>query len=464
MKHRQYYLFIAFTLTSISGLAQWAGWKSHSAYAVPQPVHLLHVKDITGDQTPDLVAFFTAAESSFAILKGKGDGSFYAPQQVAKEDNYHLSDVADLNRDGYPDLVISSYWNNGFKIYYGKGNNLFTEGVFMHTGVHGRDIKCVDINKDGYMDIVATTSGSGHTISLHVFLGKGDGSFHTKRSYPSVLDTSKDIYILDKNSDGLLDVVVSSSFPWFVMFLQQSDGSFVPKYQPTYTTAQLAFDDLNDDGKVDAILMYSSFDNDPGSDSIVIRLNTGDSSFGPGRKLNLFAERGMRPAFFRMADVNNDGNSDLLFNHLDAEGFPTDTVFYMLGKANLEFAQPAYLVMPAAVTQMQAGDLNGDGYPEWIISCADAKLYVVANGGNMATDPKSSFEIFPNPARGSIKLKTTFDHAYEVKLYSADGRLAKAWHFTMPVNNLNIAGLSAGIYFLEVTSKKERKTTVVVIQ
>jgi hypothetical protein len=464
MKGLQHYLLIAFTLFSFRGFTQWAGWKDFTAYTVPNPVHLLHIKDITGDRKPDLVTFFNAAEPSFAILQGKGDGSFYVAQQLDKEDNYHLSDIADLNKDGYPDMVISSYWNNGFKIYFGKGNNQFKDGIYMETGVHGRNIKCVDINKDGHMDVVTTTSGSGRTISLHVFLGKGDGSFHPKKTFPSVLDTSKEIYVLDKNGDGLLDVIVSSSFPWFVMFLQQADGSFKPKYHYTYNTAQLAFNDMNDDGKDDVILLYSSFDNDPGSDSLVIKLNAGDSSFATVRKLPLFTERGKRPAYFKMDDVNRDGYNDILFNHLDAEGFPTDSVFYMLGKPNLEFSQPAYLVLPAAITHLQTADLNGDFYPEWIIGCTDSKLYIVANGGSITPDSKTTFEIAPNPARNTVKLKTNFTHAYEVKLYSSDGRLAKTWRLATMINDLNIAGLSSGIYFMEVIGSKKRKTTAIIIQ
>lgn len=464
MKGPQFYLIILFSFFTFSGFTQWAGWKDFTAYSVSSPVHLLHARDVTGDGKSDLVVFYTASELSFAILQGKGDGSFYAPKQLAKEENYHLSDVADLNKDGYPDMVTSSYWNNGFKIYFGKGNNQFAEGIYTATDVHGRNIKCVDINKDGHMDIVTTTSGSGRTISLHVFLGKGDGSFHAKQSFPSVLDTCKEIYILDKNGDGLLDVVVSSSFPWFVMFLQQSNGTFVPKYHPTYTTAQLAFNDLNADGREDVVLMYASFDNNAGSDSVVVKLSTGDSSFATARKFSLLAEREIRPAFFRMADVNMDGYTDLLFNHLNVEGYPTDSVFYMLGKANLQFGQPEHLVMPDAVTHMQVADLNGDGYSEWIIGCADSKLYVVSNGGNQNKDPKPSFEISPNPTRNTVKLKTNFTNGYEVKLYSADGRLARSWRLTSMINNLNITGLSAGVYFMDVIGKNERRTTTVVIQ
>ena len=200
----------------------------------------MHTKDITGDGKRDLTVFFSASHPSFVILQGLGNGGFLSPLQLPKEEKYFLSDIADLNEDGKPDLVIASYWNNGLKIYFGKGSNQFSEGVYMATGVHGRNVRCVDINRDGHVDIVASTSGSGQTISLHVFLGRGNGSFQAKQSFLSVLDTARELYIIDKNNDGRLDVIVSSSFPWFVMFLQQTDGSFQPSYHPTFTTAQLA--------------------------------------------------------------------------------------------------------------------------------------------------------------------------------------------------------------------------------
>lgn len=210
-------LLIVLTYT-ITCLAQWKGFTSYQAYHVANVVNLIHTKDISGDGLPDLTVMYNAGQPNWGILKGIGNGQFANIIHQAKEDNYFLSDIADFNRDGYPDMVISSYWNNGITIWFGQSSGQLAKGSYLYTGTHGRAVKCVDINKDGIMDIVSTTSGSGRTISLHVFVGKGDGSFETKRTYPSLLDTCKEIFITDQNADGRWDVVVSSSFPWVLIF------------------------------------------------------------------------------------------------------------------------------------------------------------------------------------------------------------------------------------------------------
>ncbi|HYK55376.1 MAG TPA: VCBS repeat-containing protein, partial [Flavisolibacter sp.] len=241
---KPFLLIICNSLFSLTLLAQWNGFATFSRYPVSEPVNLFHIKDITGDGVADITTLYSAGHLKMGFLTAKGNGQFYAEQTVDKEENYFLSDMADLNGDGLTDMVSSSYWANGFKIFFGKGAGQFSEVVYVATGVHGRAVKCVDINKDGKTDIVSVTSGSGNTISLHVFIGKGDGSFFPKKTFPSVLDTSKDIFITDKNGDGLPDVAVSSSFPWLVIFYQTPEGNFVPGYVPTFTTARVNFHDF----------------------------------------------------------------------------------------------------------------------------------------------------------------------------------------------------------------------------
>lgn len=100
----------------------------------------------------------------------------------------------------------------------------------------------------------------GEAIILYVYFNKGNGNFEPVRSFPSMLDNSKEIMITDKNNDGLLDVVVSSSFPWLLFYFQQADGSFKAQYWETNTTAYTVFTDLDHDNKEDMIMLYPSFE------------------------------------------------------------------------------------------------------------------------------------------------------------------------------------------------------------
>lgn len=431
--------------------AQRPVFDSMEAYPVKKKVHMFQVKDITGDGVVDITTMYPAVEDQFGILTGKGNGSFGQERLHTKPVNYFRNDIADFNKDGFPDLVISSYWDNGFRVYYGNAAGDFNTSVYMSTGVHGREIRCTDINKDGHTDIIATTSGSGQTISLHVFINKGDGTFLPKQTYPSVLDTCTEIFFTDKNNDGLTDVVVSSSFPWLLFYYQQADGSFTPRYRPTYTTARVGFSDVNQDSREDLILLYSSFDNMPGSDSMLVLLNTGDTAFSNPYKIPQFTSNKIRPTQVRMADINHDGYQDMVVNQLDMDGEYDDTVFYMTGKANAGFNEPVAIPLPGNVLYTQLADIDKDGYIDLVASCDNNTLYTLFNGKGKERGPVTDLLIYPNPTNDRIYLKELPEGRHTISLYNSNGMLLQSFVTANKWWSLPVRHLPAGIYYLGVS-------------
>jgi len=458
----KFYFLIVLTFP-IAAKAQWQGFSPPLRLTVQDRVNLFHTKDITGDGYPDLTLFYTAMHASFSILKSNGDRQFPSYYNISKSDNYYLSDIADLNGDGYPDMVISSYWNNGFKIYFGSKGGQLKEGPFMATGVHGRNIRCTDINKDGITDIVTTTSGSGRTISLHVFIGNGDGTFHSRKEYPSVLDTCKEIYITDKNGDGLPDVAVSSSFAWLVIFIQKQDGSFEPYYTPTYTTAKLAFADIDADGKEDLISMYPSFENSPGSDSVMVRFNAGGHSFGAKKEVTNFRNRMIRPRIIRVADVNKDGFVDMFFDHTDMDGYSTDTIYYMLGRGNGDFDDPQFIKTPENVLHFELADMDLDGWIDLVVSCSDATMNVFYAKAKGDTKSRTQTNIYPNPARSFLNVESKLQLPFTIRMYTAAGQLVKELVSDTPKKTVQTAGMPSGLYFIQVYNKAETIVRPVVV-
>jgi hypothetical protein len=446
-------LFFLIT-ASITGFAQWRGFQPLQTYQVTEVANLVHTKDITGDGIPDLTAMYSANNNKWGILKGINNGRFQHITHRTKEDNYHLSDIADFNRDGYPDMVISSYWNNGFVIWFGQPSGQFVKGPFMHTGTHGRAVKCMDMNRDGWVDIVSTTSGSGNAISMHVFIGKGDGTFQSKKSYPSLLDTCKEIFITDQNNDGRWDVMVTSPFPWVLVYLQHIDGSFSPVYHPTFNTARPAVADVNNDGKEDLVLLYASFDNAVDSDSLIIKLNNGTDYWTPSIQVPAFENRKLRPFHIRIADINVDGNTDLLFNHTDANGDVTDSLFYMLGKGNAQFEEPKALKMPGKIAYITVADLNGDRLDDLIISCYNNTINIILNKGQLAESEESWVQIYPNPATSRFYIKASFKTAHNLRIYNVSGQLVKEQIVMQPTTPVYTNGLGAGIYYVDVKGKE----------
>jgi hypothetical protein len=438
--------------------AQWKGFAAFESYSVKRNINLLHIKDITADGIPDILSLYTAGDTELGLMKGIGHGKFSVEQNFPKADNYFPSDLADLNRDGFIDLVISSYWANGFTIHWGNGSGAFSPGEFIPTGVHGKEIICTDINKDGIADIVAATSGSGRPIYLHVFIGRGDGSFHPKKSYPSLLDTSKEIFITDKNNDGLPDIIISSSFPWLLIWYQQPDGNFEAKYIPLGTTARAGIADFNKDGREDLLLYYSSFDNDPNSDSIVIKLNNGDSTYSNSIPVTMPADIKIRPFELRIADINKDGYADLFIGHINEAGYRTDTIYCIMGDINMRFNTPQPVVLPAAVSTFTLADIDDDGVEDLIAACNNQHLYVSFNKLFDSQNTVSGIQLYPNPANNVLHIRDLKSRNKSMIVYNAAGQKIYQLNSKDQVSTLFTNRLPAGMYYLAIQMPSERVT------
>lgn len=448
---------------SLATHAQWGGFAPFVSYAAGDDVRLVHTDDVNGDAVPDLTVLYTAGHRSMGWMAGRGDGTFGGLQTRGKDDNYFLSDIADLNGDGHPDMVISSYWANGFKVFWGDGGGRLREGAFFSTDMHARALKCVDINRDGRMDVVITTSGSGRTIHLHVFLGRGDGTFADRQTFPSVLDTCKDLIITDKNGDGRPDVAVTSSFPWVVVFVQNGDGRFEPVYYPTWRPARVAFADLDGDSRDDMVLLYSSFDNTPGSDSLVIRLNNGGEDFGPSRKVAGVGERSLRPSHLLVHDLDRDGFQDIFLNHHDEEGAPTDTLFYLAGREGAQFAAPESIAAPGKVLHSTLADLDRDGWTDLVVSCEGGTVNIALSRGGEVLEAPGKLLVYPNPSRGWFLVQSAVKGPYTVRLYTATGQLVREVRAQGTLSRIEAPGLPGGLYYVQVVGGESKEVLPVMI-
>jgi hypothetical protein len=111
--------------------------------------------------------------SGVAILLGKGDGTFtsVASLPLAGE---ATPVVADLNNDGFPDVVFGAAGTSYLTVFLGNGDGTFTEVPSSPNGnlVVGNSLAIGDLNQDGISDVVYS---NGNTTG--VLFGNGDGTF-----------------------------------------------------------------------------------------------------------------------------------------------------------------------------------------------------------------------------------------------------------------------------------------------
>ena len=110
--------------------------------------------------------------------------------------------VADLNLDGWLDLVFSNEMGNESFIYYGNKIGFSEKGLTKLPTIDPQAVEVGDVNNDGLLDVVFA-NGKGDVSFAYL---NQHGQFDSKHRIEFETHTAKDIVIRDFNKDGFADV------------------------------------------------------------------------------------------------------------------------------------------------------------------------------------------------------------------------------------------------------------------
>ena len=173
--------------------------------------------DVNNDGWLDIVATATATGPSrreqlplsraLTLLLSDGKGGLTPRQLPLRTGEPWFAAIADLNRDGRPDIVATHHDQSAMTVMIGDGRGGFTEanGSPFDFGASLFHLITADVDRDGRMDVVATSGDS-----LRVLLGDGRGAFKPAASIP-VGPGAWRLAAADLNSDGAVDLVTSNS-------------------------------------------------------------------------------------------------------------------------------------------------------------------------------------------------------------------------------------------------------------
>jgi hypothetical protein len=179
------------------------------------------IGDVNGDGYPDLVVADDCGSCGGSILLNNGNGTFQSP--IYYDAGQPISSVAaaDLNGDGKLDLVAGVNYTQDVgdvSVLLGNGDGTFQPAVrYSPGGGSITSVAIADINGDGYLDLVVGNANgyesqfyvSGGVIG--VLLGNGDGTFQAVTTYSSGGFSTGSVAVSDINGDGRPDIVASNS-------------------------------------------------------------------------------------------------------------------------------------------------------------------------------------------------------------------------------------------------------------
>jgi hypothetical protein len=309
--------------------------------------------DVNGDGWPDLICA-NGSVNSLTVLTNNGSGDFGSNAVVNLASGAYWIVAADINGDGWPDLICADGNIPGtLTVLTNNGSGDFGSNATLAVGYGPMCVAAADVNGDGWPDLISADL-YGKTLTIYTNNGRGlFGSNATLNvsTYP--------IFIMaaDLKGDGKMDLICAEAYTnLLTVFTNNGSGDFGSN--ATYTVGSwpmsIAAADVNGDGKLD--LITANYGAASGN-TLTVLTNNGSGDFGSNATLVV----GTGPESVVAADVNGDGWPDLI-----SANSQVDTLTVLTNSGTGVFGSNATLMVNSDPLVVVSADVNGDGKPDLI--------------------------------------------------------------------------------------------------
>lgn len=315
------------------------------------------------------------------IYRSDDKGEFPVKNRIELATLHSMSTVvADLNRDGYLDIVACGWQNRHLEIYYG-GPDGFGESHNVDLMIDGveyadpRFMSLADLNRNGYLDLVVPTLG--RNSGLLIYWGGPDGydpSRTTMLESGGVVSSR----VADLDGDGWLDLVIGGfkgndphdDYRTSVYIYWGGPDGFSNDRRaelPGYFPADVAVADLNNDGVLDIVVANYNAYQHRDTDSYIYWGAPG-GEFDPRRATRLFQHSACG---LLIADLDENGWPDIaVANHKTYGDHPGDSYIWRNGPDG--FQESNRVVLPTAgphgISHQDIGNVYDRGPEEFFTS------------------------------------------------------------------------------------------------
>jgi len=354
--------------------------------------------DINADGIEDVA--FTNYSSTVELYRNATDSeaqkaSLVAAGSLALDSGPGKLLVADLNRDGRPDLLTPSVDINRLDIYLNitadGSDNFSFEGTSFQLPDWGwvNEACAADFDGDGIVDVAGVNQGSTTgKVPSRVFVYKNSTAVGASSpaltlaftGTPSAVDDyawPTSAVCADFNGDGKPDLASGNGSGVGVLLNQSAyDGSDLVLSAPTSFASNagavtaMAVGDFNGDGKPDLVTADGNTGSSQGDQWTVYLNQTDVGARSPS--FSVTTRGGNLVYGVTTADINADGYDDVLITALGDASSADGSVDVYMAKADGsgDFEPVTRTFWGDELHAVAAGDLNGDGKPDFV--AADA--------------------------------------------------------------------------------------------
>ena len=392
--------------------------------------------------------------TSVAIWKGNGNGTFTEGKRYAGINTTGFITISDLDGDGNLDIYVgmanggqySGDDYNASKAYVlmGNGDGSFQGAPALNSGAYSGN-NLVDLNADGYPDLITLNNGVGQqttlTGSLTVRLGNNKGEFtqganiapqasFSLNGYNFTMGSSalaSSFAVGDVTGDNKPDVLfvdngltainpgsglpITYPYPVYFVAVGNGDGTFqtavpyaFPQIAPaadfdnsnTVTNLQIA--DANHDNVLDVIAVYNETAGGPGAvpynQGIVVLPGNGNGTFKAPVLTSTYSSASapttaIVPKIMTVIDLTGDNNSDVIVNVPGTAiiNFQLQTQLQLfVSNGDGTFKTPTTIAVGANTYATAFADFNNDSKMDLAVlaetSSAQAELVILTGNGN----------------------------------------------------------------------------------